>query len=223
MNKSSTTNSLSFSQAYLYRLAILLAIITVIYNIAEGSVSVILGLEDETIALWGFGLDSFVEVISGVGIFHMILRLKNHHNDQQDQFERTALKITGTAFYLLAFSLCTTSIIHLFQKQTPDTTFWGIVIALISIMTMWLLVHFKVKVGRRLNSQAIIADANCTRVCMYLSFALLFSSIGYELTGLGGLDALGALAIGGFAFKEGRETFQKAKGMHCGCHEGENV
>ena len=53
----------------LYRQASLLAYVTIGYNMVEGLVSVWFGLDDETFALFGFGLDSFVEVISGIGIW----------------------------------------------------------------------------------------------------------------------------------------------------------
>lgn len=198
-----------------YRLALWLAIITIGYNIVEGVISVFFGFEDETIALFGFGLDSFVEVISGIGILHMVLRMRRDLSVQPDAFERTALRITGSAFFLLAASLFLTASINLYRGHAPDTTFWGIVIALISILTMYLLIHFKLKAGRALGSQAIVADANCTRACMYLSVILLAASAGYELTGFGSLDALGALGIGWFALREGREAFQKAKGLAC--------
>src|SRR4030066_832077 len=86
----------------LYGWAYIMAVITIAYNIVEGVVSVSFGLEDETMALFGFGLDSFVEVISGVGIWHMIRRLSNNHkNTNPAQFEQQALKVTGTAVYLL--------------------------------------------------------------------------------------------------------------------------
>ena len=64
----------------LYNRARALALITIIYNVAEGVVSVFFGLEDNTIALFGFGLDSFVEVISGIGILHMVTRLPGWMN-----------------------------------------------------------------------------------------------------------------------------------------------
>lgn len=83
---------------------------------------------------------------------------------------------------------------------------------------MSLLIHYKLKVGRALDSQAIIADANCTKTCLYLSVILFISSVGYELSGVGGFDTLGALLIAYFSFKEGREAFEKAKtGKNCGC------
>lgn len=85
-------------------------------------------------------------------------------------------------------------------------------------MTMWALIHYKLKVGRQLKSDAILADANCTKVCIYLSVILFLSSLGYELTGIGGIDSIGAIFIAAFSFREGREAFQKAKGdMTCGC------
>ena len=81
------------------KFAIVLAIVTVAYNLLEGLVAVYFGLTDETLALFGFGLDSFVEVISGVGIWHMVLRIQKNGNDPLDKFEKRSLKITGFSFY----------------------------------------------------------------------------------------------------------------------------
>lgn len=194
-----------------------LALITIFYNIIEGLVSLFFGFQDETIALFGFGIDSFVEVISGVGIFHMILRIKNIGETKPDRFERRALKITGTAFYILTVGLIATAALNIYKGNQPETTIWGIIVASVSIITMWLLIHFKVKVGKELGSDAIIADANCTRACLYLSLILLASSVGYELTGIGYLDSVGAMLIALFSFREGRESFQKARGNTCSC------
>lgn len=205
----------------LYKWASSLALITVFYNMAEGIVSIVFGLEDETIALFGFGLDSFVEVISGVGIWHMVSRFRKNSNGNPDRFEQRALRITGTAFYILTIGLVLTAGLNLYQGHAPESTFWGIVISLISIVTMWILIHYKLKVGKQLNSDAIIADANCTKACLYLSVILLVSSAGYELTGIGGIDSIGALGIAWFAFKEGRESFEKAQGKSCSCRECE--
>ena len=211
--------AVSKDRSRLYRWAYIMAVITIAYNIAEGVVSVLFGFEDETMALFGFGLDSFVEVISGVGIWHMIRRLRNNHrNMDPDQFEQQALKVTGTAFYLLTIGLIIAAASNLLYGHKPATTLWGIIISVLSILTMWALMHYKLKVGRALNSQAIIADANCTKTCMYLSFVLLLASAGYELTGIGSLDSIGTILIAWLSFREGREAFQKAAGkLTCSC------
>lgn len=213
----------------LYAWASALALITIFYNIAEGLVSVFLGMEDESMSLFGFGLDSFVEVVSGVGIWHMVRRTRNNGGERPDRFERRALRITGTAFYVLTAGLAITSVIDLSRGHKPENTFWGIVISIVSIFSMWALIRAKVSVGEKLNSPAILADAACTRACLQLSVVLLIASAGYKLTGIGGLDSVGALIIGGLCFQEGREAFGKAKAgsfaCACGgrCREGKEL
>ncbi len=203
-----------------YRWASGLALITIFYNVIEGCASVFLGLQDETMALFGFGLDSFVEVVSGVGIWHMVRRMKQNDSVAHDSFEKRALQITGGAFYVLAAGLVATSALNIYRGSRPDTTFWGIVVSVISILSMWLLIHYKVKIGKQYNSQALLSDANCSKACMYLSIILLVSSVGYEVTGIGAIDSIGAVGIALFSYREGGEAFEKSKGnLACSCQK----
>lgn len=201
----------------LYAFASALAIITIAYNIVEGMVSVFFGLEDGSMALFGFGVDSFVEVVSGIGIWHMVQRIRNNGKENLDHFEQTALKITGTGFYVLVIGLSITAALNLYQGHKPDTTFWGIVVSLVSIASMWLLIRSKVKVGNQLGSEAILSDAACTRACLRLSIVLLIASVGYEITHLGGIDSVGTFVIAGLCFREGKEAFEKAKTKNLAC------
>jgi divalent metal cation (Fe/Co/Zn/Cd) transporter len=201
-----------------YKWASALALITIFYNIIEGCVSVFFGLQDETIALFGFGLDSFVEVVSGIGIWHMVRRMKHNDVSNHDMFEKTALQITGGAFYILSLGLVVTSAVNIYKGDKPETTFWGIIVSVISILFMWLLIRYKIKVGKQYNSQALLADASCSKACLYLSVVLLISSVGYAATGIGFLDSLGAVGIAILSFREGREAFEKSKGKAiCSC------
>jgi divalent metal cation (Fe/Co/Zn/Cd) transporter len=194
-----------------YKIAFVLAIFTIIYNIAEGLISTWFGYEDESLTLFGFGTDSFIEVISGLGIAHMIIRIQRQPDSNRDSFERTALRITGFAFYMLVLALVITGIYTIWTRHKPVTTLWGIVISSASIIVMWLLVVGKRKVGKKLNSASILADANCTMVCIYMSLVLLISSGIFELTGIFYIDSLGTLGLAYFAFTEGKECFEKAK------------
>lgn len=201
-----------------YKWASALALITILYNLIEGCVSVFFGLQDGTVALFGFGLDSYVEVVSGVGIWHMIRRMRKRDINNHDMFEKRALQITGGSFYVLAVGLVVTSAINIYKGHKPETTFWGIVVSVVSILCMWLLIHYKVKVGRQYNSQALLADANCSKACLYLSLVLLISSVGYEATGVAFLDSCGAVGIAVLSFREGREAFERSKGnLTCSC------
>jgi divalent metal cation (Fe/Co/Zn/Cd) transporter len=195
----------------LLKRALALAVITIVYNVIEGMVSVFFGAKDETLALLGFGIDSFVEVISGIGIFHMVLRMKYSKVMTRDKFERTALIINGSAFYLLTAGLIIGSVLNVINDIKPDTTIAGIIISVISIGTMYFLMNAKLKVGREMNSNAVIADANTTKTCFYLSFILLLSSGLYEIFKVGYFDILGSLGIAYYAFKEGRESFEKSE------------
>lgn len=194
-----------------------LALFTIIYNFVEGLVSIWMGANDETLALFGFGVDSFIEVVSAVGVWHMLRRIKGNGGDTKDEFEQRALRITGGSFHVLAVGLVLTAGINIYQQHKPETTLWGIVISLVSISFMWYLIHQKTKVGRALGSPAILADAACSKACVWLSVVLMISSVGYELTGIGSLDAIGAMLIAWLAFREGREAFAKAKGLKCAC------
>ncbi len=205
------------NQQQLYGIAFGLAVFTIVYNMAEGLISTYLGFEDESLALFGFGSDSFIEVISGLGIGHMILRIQNNRNSKRDEFERTALKITGIAFYLLVFGLAITSIYNIWTGHKPLTTYWGVVVSVISILIMWILVVWKRRIGKQLNSAPILADANCTLVCVYMSIILLASSGIYELFRIPYIDSVGTLGLSYFAFKEGKECFEKSKSNKLCC------
>ncbi|MDA8388778.1 MAG: cation transporter [Nitrospiraceae bacterium] len=200
-----------------YKWATALALITIFYNLIEGLVSVFLGARGGTVSLFGFGIDSFVEVISGVGIWHMVRRMKRNGCEERDRFENTALRITGTAFYVLAAGLALTALIDIYKGYKPETTLWGVIVAVISILTMSILIRYKLKAGRRFSSRALIADASCSKTCLYLSVVLLIASLGYEAFGVGLMDSLGAIGIAVFSFREGREAFTKSKGQLCRC------
>lgn len=204
-----------------WQTALWLALLTIVYNLAEGVLSTYFGAQDEALTLFGFGVDSFIEVMSGVGILAMVLRIRREPAAPRTRFEQTALRITGAAFYLLAAGLAATALYNLFTGRKPETTLPGLIISLVSIAAMAALVWSKRKVGRALHSAPILADANCTLVCIYMSIVLLISSLVYQLTGFGLVDSLGAFGLIYFSVREGKEALEKAANIHstCGCDE----
>lgn len=203
-----------------WQYALWLALFTIGYNLIEGLVSVYLGAQDETLTLFGFGVDSFIEVLSGIGILAMVIRIRRNPETPRSRFERTALRITGSAFYLLAAGLAVTAVYNILTGHQPTTTLPGIIISLISIAVMWLLVYSKRRVGHALDSAPILADANCTMVCIYMSLVLLVSSLLYQFLGIGFVDSLGAIGLIYFSVREGKEAFEKAAGLEeCDCED----
>lgn len=194
-----------------WKIATGLALFTVVYNLGEGLVSLYFGAQDEALTLAGFGVDSFIEVVSGVGILAMISRLRRYGSKDRGRFEKLALQITGTCFYVLVAGLVIGAVISVWEAQKPTTTIAGIVVSLLSIAIMRVLALWKIRTGKQLNSASIIADGNCTMVCVYMSVVLLASSVVYELVHLPYIDAAGMLGLAWFSFKEGQESFEKSK------------
>ena len=213
-----TTLTQSTTNKY-WTYALWLAFFTIFYNLAEGLISIYFGAQDETLTLFGFGVDSFIEVMSGIGILAMVLRIRANPDTPRSQFERTALRVTGTSFYILSAGLAVTAIYNLFIAHKPETTLPGLIISLISIAVMWALVLAKRKVGHTLDSSPILADANCTMVCIYMSVVLLAASLIYQLTGFGFVDSIGALGLIWFSYSEGKESFEKAAGLEDDCED----
>jgi len=197
----------------LQRLALWLGILTVIYNLLEGLVSVAFGAGGEALTLLGFGLDSFVEVLSALGIVAMLLRIRRSPQEPASRFERAALCLTGAGFFLLVAGLLATAVFDLATRHRPGSSLPGLVISLISIACMTALLAAKRRVGLALGSAPILADAECSRVCIYMSLVLLAASLVYRLTGFGFVDSLGALGLIWFSMREGREAFEKARSL----------
>ena len=107
--------------------------------------------------------------------------------------------------------------VNLITGHKPETSLPGVIISLVSIAVMWALVAAKRRVGRRLDSAPILADANCTLVCIYMSLVLLAASLVYQLTGFGFIDSLGAIGLIYFSVREGREAFEKARSLSDAC------
>jgi divalent metal cation (Fe/Co/Zn/Cd) transporter len=200
-----------------WQYALWLALFTIFYNLLEGLVSVYFGAHDEALTLFGFGLDSFIEVMSGIGVLAMVIRIRRDEAAPRSQFEQAALRITGAAFYLLAGGLALTTIYNLITGHRPSTTLPGMIISLVSIAAMWMLVAGKRRVGRRLNSAPILADANCTLTCIYMSLVLLAASLVYRFTGFGFVDSLGAAGLIYFSVTEGLDAFERAKNLEADC------
>ena len=191
----------------------LLAILTIVFNIAEGVVSIWFGVSDDMLTLFGFGLDSFIETISAIGVAVMIIRIRNNPDTDKTRFEITALKITGWCFYILAVILAVGAVFNLVQGHKPESTIAGVIISLISMASMLGLIVAKKRLGTVLSCPPLIADANCNLVCVYMSLVLLAASGAFAVFHLGWIDTVGTAGIIFFSVREGRESMERAEGL----------
>jgi cation diffusion facilitator family transporter len=192
----------------LNRKALLLSYFTVAYNIVEGVLSVFAGALAGSIALVGFGLDSFVESLSG-GV--MIWRFRKHEEMSEEEVEyaeRKAIRLVACTFFLLAAYILYEAINKLVSREAPDPSPLGIIIAVVSLMVMPVLFYQKYKTGKALNSRSLVADSKETLACMFLSFALLVGLGVNYLFDFWQADPIIGLVIVVFLVKEGYELLE---------------
>jgi cation diffusion facilitator family transporter len=187
----------------LHRRALLLSYFTLSYNLIEFVLSIIAGTLSGSIALIGFGLDSFVESLSA-GI--MIWRFRKHGNiseQEEERIERKAEKLVGFTFLVLAVYILYESINNLIYIEIPEPSLFGIIIALISIIVMPILFYKKYQTGKAISSRSLIADSKETLACSFLSIALLLGLGANYIFGFWQADPIAGLLIALFLFREG--------------------
>ena len=186
--------------------ALILSYLTLIYNIVEGVVSIIAGLiAGGSIALIGFGLDSFVESLSG-GI--MIWRFRKHgkiSEEEEERVEKKATKLVAYTFFILGAYILFESVKKLYFQEISEPSFLGIIIAVVSLIVMPALFYIKYKTGKAMNSKSLIADSKETLACVFLSVALLFGLGLNYLYGIWQADPIVGLIIVVFLIREGYE------------------
>jgi divalent metal cation (Fe/Co/Zn/Cd) transporter len=205
------------------RRALLLSWFTIIFNIAEGLVSIYFGLSEESVALAGFGLDSFIEVGSA---FLVLWRFRSETVDVGTglglERERKATYGIGILFVLLSIATAFGAVYKLVRMEPPDTALPGFIISSISLGFMYFLYASKRNVAVRLDSATVMKDAACSLACIKLSAVLFAGSLVYILFPiLWWADSVAAASLAVLIGNEGWETIKSARSPDfsggCGC------
>jgi divalent metal cation (Fe/Co/Zn/Cd) transporter len=190
------------------RRAQLLAAASVGYNLVEGVVAVTAGALAGSVALIGFGLDSVVEMSSGLVI------LWQFRHPVPESRERLALRLIGLSFFALAGYVAVESARSLIAAGDPVPSPVGIGLAAVSLLVMPVLSWAQRRTGRALGSGSVVADSTQTLLCTYLSAVLLVGLLLNALFGWAWADAVAGLIIAAVAVKEGVAAW---RGESCGC------
>lgn len=206
-------------RAVLSRRAQLLAAGSVAYNVVEAVIAVSAGLVAGSVALVGFGLDSVVEVSSG-----LIILWQFRHKLPESR-ERQALRLMAFSFFALAAYVGFESVRALSSQSEPGSSTVGIVLAAVSLAIMPFLSWAQRRTGQALNSNAVVADSTQTLLCTYLSAVLLAGLVVNATLGWYWADPIAGLIIAAVAVKEGREAWRGegccAPGSGFTIHDGE--
>ncbi len=199
----------------LHKKALSLSYFTVGYNVLEGIVSIIAGSLVGSIALVGFGLDSFVESLSGSV---MIWRFRKHGKmteEEEERVEAKAIRLIAYTFFILGSYILYESVKKLCFHEIPYPSLLGIIIAIVSMIVMPVLFYIKYRTGKSINSKSLMADSKQTLACAFLSVALLIGlGINY-LYGLWWADPIVGVIIVIFLIKEGYTALKEGKVCSC--------
>lgn len=197
-----TTLASPARRATLIRRAQLLAAASVAYNVVEGVIAITAGNIAGSSALVGFGLDSFVEVSSGLII------LWQFRHAMPESRERTAQRLIAVSFFALAAYLTVDAGHALLTGAQPDGSPIGIGLAVASLAIMPFLSLWQRRTGRELGSGAVEGDGTQTLLCTYLSAVLLVGLVLNATLGWAWADPIAALVIAAVAAREGWQNWQ---------------
>lgn len=186
-----------------HKLGLILSYITVGYNVIEGIVSVMVGSLTGSVALVGFGLDSFIESLSGSV---MIWRLGKHGKmteEEEEAVEAKAATLVGITFFILATYIAYEAIMKLISREAPEASLIGIIIAVLSLLVMPTLTYMKYKTGKAINSPSLVADSKQTLVCVLMSITLLVTVTVNYFFPLWWLDPVAGLVFVAILAREG--------------------
>ncbi|GEP35029.1 hypothetical protein NSZ01_27970 [Nocardioides szechwanensis] len=189
-------------KARLGRRAQLLAAASVSYNVIEAIIAITAGIVAGSVALVGFGLDSVVEVSSGLIILWQFRHKLPESREQQ------ALRLMAFSFFALAAYVTFESIRALVSAHDPDPSPVGIGLAAASLVIMPFLSWAQRRTGKALGSNAVVADSTQTLLCTYLSAVLLVGLVLNATLGWSWADPIAGLVIAAIAIKEGREAWR---------------
>lgn len=185
--------------------------VTVGWNVIEGALAVSAAVATGSVALLGFGLDSFVESASGL---ILIWRLAQERQDVDmsreviEALDQRAHRLVGGTLFLLGGYVAIDGVQALWRVEQPETSVMGLVLVSVSIAVMWWLAKAKRDAAQRLGSKALEADSFQTLACWWLSIVTL-AGIGLNAAfGWWWADPVAALGVAGLILREGVEAWR---------------
>ncbi len=197
------------------RHALRLEWLTIGWNVVEGAVAIAAAMLAGSVALLGFGIDSFVECASGVVLVWRLLAERRGMGEEEiERLDHRARRLVGASLFLLAAYIAVDATLALWRQERPSASFVGIGLTALSILVMQWLARAKRRAAAVLRSRALEADAFQTSACLWLSIITLAGVGANALVGWWWADPVAAIAMTFFIAREGQEAW---RGEECGC------
>ncbi|MBV9230433.1 MAG: cation transporter [Chloroflexi bacterium] len=205
------------------RLGVWIELVTIVWMVIEGSVAIIVGFATRSVSLQGFGIDSIIELIAGgVLLWRLLIEQRGGSSESIERAERRAAWITAYSLFALAVYILGDSAYTFISRTRPESSWWGVGLAVAAAIIMPLLWQGKLRVAKRIGSAALKADAACSVTCAYMSLTLLAGLLLNRLFGWWWADPLAALVLIYFLVQEGREALHEARTGETCCYADED-
>jgi divalent metal cation (Fe/Co/Zn/Cd) transporter len=191
------------------RRALQLTGVTIGWNVVEGVVAVTAALAAGSVALLGFGIDSFVETSSGgIVLWRLLAERRAVSREAVQELDRTAHRLIGASLVALAAVIAVDATHALLRRERPEASVVGIVLTVVSIIVMMWLARAKRATAVALGSHALKADALQTSACWWLSITTLSGIALNALLGWWWADPVAAIGMVFLLLREGREAWR---------------
>ena len=190
------------SQVRLYPVAFVLLALTLLYNASEGVIAIVSGIHADSIVLLSFGADSFIEVAAATAV---LWRLSYRDEEAGERAEAKAFRFIGVTFLVLAAMVVVQSAVAISTGEGASESVTGLVLLCASLALMPILALAKLRTAAKQDLPALAAEAKETLACSYLSLTALVGLAGTTLLGAWWIDAVAALCMVPWLFKEGLE------------------
>lgn len=206
LKKNTQTASLPSRLDWWRRLGLWLVGATMAYNLLEGGIAVWAGLQAGSIALLGFGMDSYIECAAAGALFwRLSVEARGAHPEAIERSERLVHRFVGLTFILLAAYVLLQAGWMLWRQEPAEESLVGLILALASLLIMPLVAWGKLKAAQKIGSAALRAEAKETLACAYLSFTLLLGLAANAVAGWWWADPVAALLMAPWLVREGIE------------------
>jgi len=189
------------------RRVVRLQIITLVWMSVEAAVSLGTAWHAHSPALFGFGGDSLIELLSAAVV---LCRFRFNFD------EAHAARIAGALLFALAGLVVLTSVLNFIGYREAQRSLVGICILLSAAIAMPLLANKKRKLAVLTSSAALKADSTESALCGYMAWIALVGLAVNVVWGKSWADPVAALALTPLILREGWEAF-RAQRICCHC------
>jgi divalent metal cation (Fe/Co/Zn/Cd) transporter len=180
---------------------------------AEAVLAIGAGIAARSVLLTAFGVDSVIELLSGVTLlWRLSSEARGSESAQLERVERRATVISAALLVLLSAYLVLVGLGGLVARLHPAGSVLGVIVSAAAVIAMPVLAWRKRRANVLIGSAALRADIAETITCAYMAAATL-AGAGLNLAfGWWWAEYVAALVLLVFIALETREAIEAARG-----------